>query len=171
MSKEPRFSLDEIIDTPCAERGWNVPAIICKDGAKLSVQASSRHYCSPRDSRGPWGCVEVGFPTVKPPDEWEQWAEDWNKPTETVYGWVPIDAVREFIALHGGEAAKRKHHGYLCVGGRGAQGQDVRHIRHADADSAAGDCTRGYRGPNRERKGCDEALRGLAGRKGGIDDG
>jgi hypothetical protein len=33
----------------------------CKDGATLSIQASKSHYCTPRDNKGPYSSIEVGF--------------------------------------------------------------------------------------------------------------
>jgi hypothetical protein len=43
-----------------------VPKIECVDGFSISVQASSTHYCSPRDNEGPWDTVECGFPSAVP---------------------------------------------------------------------------------------------------------
>lgn len=83
----------------------HVPMVVCADGFKMSVQASGFHYCSPRASHGGWYQVEVGFPSERVealmpyidgrPDEY---------PTETVYGYVPLDTVAEVIVAHGGFA-------------------------------------------------------------------
>lgn len=78
-----------------------VPQITCADGLKLSVQASAFHYCAPRDSQGPWYLVEVGFPSRVVP-EIAEWAEDPAQPTETVYGYTPIEKVAEAIVNAGG---------------------------------------------------------------------
>lgn len=77
-----------------------VPVIRCRNGTSLSVQASARHYCSPRRDTGPWYTVEV----------WN--IADWTgreiKPrsfsphTEDPYGYVPVDVVNRFIRRHGG---------------------------------------------------------------------
>ena len=77
------------------------------DGATLSVQASRTHYCSPRDNFGPYSHVEVGFPSIAPPDTWEPYADcdhqDFvDNPTDQVYAYVPIHLVREYCDLHGG---------------------------------------------------------------------
>ena len=73
----------------------------CADGFNMSVQASGRGYCSPRNNTGPWDSVEVGFPTA-----YEYclmpYAEEPSRPTETVYGWVPNKLVRSIIEVHGG---------------------------------------------------------------------
>lgn len=82
----------------------HVPQIVCADGFKMSVQASAFHYCSPRDSEGPWSRVEVGFPSDRV-EALMPWAEDENDPTGTVYGYVPLRIVAEVIDQHGGFAS------------------------------------------------------------------
>ena len=73
----------------------------CADGFSMSVQASKGSYCSPRDDSGPYDSVEVGFPSSF--DVYlHQYAEDPDKPTDTVYGWVPADTVIMCIDAHGG---------------------------------------------------------------------
>ena len=80
-----------------------VSEVTCVDGTTISVQASETHYCVPRSNDGGWTHVDVGYPSVRPPDSWAEYAEEWDTPTETVYGYVPIELVREYIELHGGE--------------------------------------------------------------------
>ena len=75
--------------------------IVCADDLRMSVQASRTHYCSPREDEGPWSEVEVGFPSQRV-EELMPYAEDADKPTETVYAWVPIEVVEAVIAAHGG---------------------------------------------------------------------
>ena len=75
--------------------------IKCADGFTMSVQASRGNYCSPRNDSGPYDSVEVGFPSSF--DVYlHQYAEDPDKPTDTVYGWVPADTVIMCIDAHGG---------------------------------------------------------------------
>ncbi len=78
-----------------------VPPVRCADGFEMSVQASASHYCTPRNSSGPWTHYEVGFP-----NEVEEllmdYAEDAEDPTDTVYGWVPEAVINEVIEKHGG---------------------------------------------------------------------
>lgn len=83
-------------------RKVSMPRIVCEDGTTVSVQASALHYAHPRTNRGPYTAVEVGFPSVAPPLAWERYAEDWGNPTDTVYGYVPLELVSFFIASHGG---------------------------------------------------------------------
>jgi hypothetical protein len=80
--------------------------IMCVDGFRVSVIASASAYCTPRTAQGPYTHVEVGFPSRRPEpwDAWVKYAEDPEIPTGTVYGWVPVDLVRDLVAAHGGEA-------------------------------------------------------------------
>lgn len=81
--------------------------INCADGFRLSVIAGEGAYCAPRVHEGPYSHVEVGFPTERPEPwtQWEAWCREPVDPTETIYTYVPVDAVRALIALHGGETA------------------------------------------------------------------
>lgn len=79
------------------------PLIHCVDGTTLSVQASTNHYCEPRNNFGPYTRVEVGYPSEEPPDTWSPYAEEEpNEPTKTIYAYIPIELVNFFIASHGG---------------------------------------------------------------------
>jgi hypothetical protein len=79
-----------------------VPWIECVDGFKMSVQCHSGSYCTPRtDHSRYYTHVEVGFPSDIP-TTFLSYAEDSDNPTNTVYGWVPIELVAEEINLHGG---------------------------------------------------------------------
>lgn len=75
--------------------------ITCADGFSLSVQASHGAYCSPRRNLAEWYEVEVGFPSAKP-EFFAEYAEESDRYTDTVYGYVPIELVEQCIALHGG---------------------------------------------------------------------
>ena len=84
--------------------------IVCKDGTTLSVQASENHYCRPRKNNGPYNCVEVGYPSAKPPEKWAKffdgaYDDTWEETdgTGSVYGYVPIELVQKYIESHGGE--------------------------------------------------------------------
>ncbi len=77
------------------------PRIYCKSGLSLSVQASAFTYCSPRNDLGPYTAVEVGFPSTTV-DALLPYAEDRDTPTETVYGYVPVEIVEKVIADNGG---------------------------------------------------------------------
>jgi len=94
-----------------------LPRLRCPDGFNVSVQASSTHYSSPRRDDGPYSKVECGYPSAPMPTLY-QWSEvrydyddeaeegsrhsDGAQVTDTVWPYVPITAVAEVIASHGG---------------------------------------------------------------------
>lgn len=43
--------------------------LVCKDGTKLSVQASEYHYCEPKNNTGPWTAFETGTPIREDSDD------------------------------------------------------------------------------------------------------
>lgn len=79
-----------------------MPRLVLADGASLSVQASKYSYSSPRDDKGPYTKVEVGFPSETPPEAWKEFAEDWETPTNTIYSYIPLTMVMLYIGAHGG---------------------------------------------------------------------
>lgn len=78
-----------------------LPRIKCRDGFSMSCQAGYGLYCSPRDNIGDWSKIEVGFPSEEEALLME-YAEEPNKPTETVYGYTPVSVVAQVIDKHGG---------------------------------------------------------------------
>lgn len=84
------------------ERYLVIPKLRCADGYEVSIQASEGHYCEPRASHAwPYQRFELGFPTVADEDIME-YAEEPARPTNTVYGFVPVAAVLLVITKHGG---------------------------------------------------------------------
>ena len=80
--------------------------VVCEDGFRMSVQASSGHYCEPRDDNAPvYTAVEVGFPSEAEPLLMQYIDGDMSAPTENVYGWVPAHVIHAVIAKHGGMVA------------------------------------------------------------------
>ena len=88
------------------------PWALCNDGYEISIQASEYHYSDPRiDGASEYTEVELGFPN-EPDDaileyailEYAilEYADDPGMPTDTVYGFVPIDLAEELIKKHGG---------------------------------------------------------------------
>jgi hypothetical protein len=110
---DPVAQLEQII-TAGSHHGTNDHWLTCPDGFRVSVLAEASAYCTPRPhpvehgfSRdrtwsGTFTHVEVGFPTMRPEpwDEWAQYCDAPDCPTETVYGYVPVDMVRALIASH-----------------------------------------------------------------------
>ena len=77
-------------------------SIVCKDGFRMSVQASEYHYCNPRESGEPYYYeVEIGFPSEEEPSILV-YAENPEEPTDTVYGYVPTELVEHIVMKHGG---------------------------------------------------------------------
>lgn len=79
------------------------PRVYCNDGFNISIQADSMKYCHPRENlnNGKYTALELGFPNEE--DELiNDFAEDPIDPTDTVYGYVPIEIVDELIIKHGG---------------------------------------------------------------------
>ena len=91
--------------------------IRCADGFTLSVIAGAGTYCTPRpacpyggnevseDYPGSYTEVEVGYPSERPEpwSTWVEYVEDPDRPTGTVYAYVPAEVVPDLIGLHGGE--------------------------------------------------------------------
>lgn len=103
---EPRNNVEANKITGGEVRHLNhIPRIKCRDGLVMSVQASTFHYCAPRDSFGPWSAVEVGFPSSRV-EQFMPYIDGGpdTDPLTTVYGFVPIETVAEVIAEHGGFA-------------------------------------------------------------------
>lgn len=81
---------------------WQSKRLECNDGFTMSVQASEYAYSSPRIMDADFYYkVEVGFPSAAP-TFFMDYAEEADKPTETVYGYVPIELVEKEIEFHGG---------------------------------------------------------------------
>ena len=94
-----------------------MPRLILTDGASLSVQASEYSCSSPRDNKGPYTKVEVGFPSETPPEAWKEFAEEWDKPTNTIYSYIPLTMVMLYIGAHGGidrDATFENYNFQLC---------------------------------------------------------
>lgn len=76
--------------------------VICADGFSMSVQAHNGAYCTPRiNDADTYTEVEVGFPNQAEVMLME-YAEEQDKPTATVYAFVPVQVVTNVIAKHGG---------------------------------------------------------------------
>lgn len=82
----------------------HTPRFKCADGYEVSIQAREGMYCAPRRNNAcPYSAVELGFPNAHDP-LLDEYCEDPSRPTDTVYGYVPVDLVNELIEKHGGPA-------------------------------------------------------------------
>ena len=68
---------------------------------ELSIQASENHYCSPRENmQEVYDEVEIGFPNFIFSAEFiNEYAEDRDKPKDTVYANVPMGELAQEIYL------------------------------------------------------------------------
>jgi len=79
-----------------------VPRVKCVDGFSMSVQASDSHYCDPRENKAfQYLSMEIGYPSEKV-KEFMPYSEDYDDPTGTVYGRVPVEVIDAVIEQHGG---------------------------------------------------------------------
>ena len=79
--------------------------VYCRDGFRMSVQASGFHYCTPRvDNADAYTACEVGFPSQAEPMLMEWIEVPGGDPTRSVYVAVPSHVIAEVIAKHGGNA-------------------------------------------------------------------
>ena len=82
--------------------------ITCDDGFSMSVQASKLHYCKPQENKGPYYCVEIGFPNQEEALIAE-YAEDIDNLRSTVYDCVPIEIVAQVIQKHSFKQIENDH--------------------------------------------------------------
>jgi hypothetical protein len=89
----------------------NNPRIYFNNGGSVSVQASHTHYCEPRNDEGPYSEMELGFPSqgTEIPQSLLNYEEtsqggkgEGFNPYETVYGYVPVDVIKELVDANGG---------------------------------------------------------------------
>ena len=77
--------------------------VVCADGFMMSVQANENAYCTPRiDGASSYSAVEIGYPNMVEPLILP-YAEEPEKPTNTVYGYVPRVKVMLVVLRHGGQ--------------------------------------------------------------------
>lgn len=97
--KETR-RVDKLYDG--SEYELNRPRLVCADGFSVSVQASEYHYCWPRiNGAEKYESVELGYPNLED-TLITDYAEDDDRLTDTVYGYVPVHIVCELVEKHGG---------------------------------------------------------------------
>jgi hypothetical protein len=90
---------------------------ICADGFRMSVQANPTAYCVPRSGIPEnYTLVEVGFPSAEEP-LLMPWADDKFAPTDTVYGYVPVEIVTTVLVKHGGLVEGEVPPGVIAVRG------------------------------------------------------
>ena len=91
-------------DGECVQR----KRILCADGHSISAQASSYHYCEPRDNsfENLWlyDYVELGYPELPDGTAYEPAElEEHRECNSSIYTYVPIRALAAFVQAHGGQ--------------------------------------------------------------------
>ena len=86
--------------------GINVtrPRVRCADGYTVSVQAGQGLYSVPRADADKYTHVELGFPDCID-DIILPFVEDATNPKESVFRFVPVEAVDQLLSSHGGISA------------------------------------------------------------------
>ena len=75
----------------------------CNDGFLISIQASACHYCEPRRTfEGPYTELELGYPSCSEELLIPYMEDNYCKPEDTVYPYVPVEVVDKVIKKHGG---------------------------------------------------------------------
>ena len=99
------FDLNSFFEITLKIRDRVYPAILCKDGFSMSVQANENAYCTPRQNNAPkYEEVEVGFPSQSE-SLLQQYKESPEAPDEkSVYPYVPVEVVEKIVMKHGGVA-------------------------------------------------------------------
>lgn len=82
---------------------WMFSHLKCVDGFTMSVQGSEYSYSCPRRNgeATQYSEMEIGFPNEKESLILE-YSEQPEIPTETVYGYVPVELIQKVIDKHGG---------------------------------------------------------------------
>lgn len=88
--------------------------VLCHDGYDISIQAGTHSYSHPRDDRGPYSEVELGFPNRSDPLI-DSYAENPESPTNTVYPYVPAKLTHLLIAKHGGAVSGEVPDGVILL--------------------------------------------------------
>lgn len=79
--------------------------LVLANGVSLSIQASSTHYCSPRETLpySQYTEFEVGYPSEEI-EALMPYCDNCENPTETVYAYVPLEVLDAYITSVGGVA-------------------------------------------------------------------
>lgn len=94
---------DYVVSNRRVEFGSFTHRLVCHDGFNVSVQASSGHYCEPRQDNEPdyWE-FELGYPSEDMGVAFKEYADNPERLLDTVYGYVPVELVQKLVDSHGG---------------------------------------------------------------------
>jgi len=81
--------------------------VVCADGFKVSIQASSSHYSIPKGRARVYRACELGFPSeaddlIKEYVETYPYLDNSVDYTESVYPYVPAKVIQALLEKHGG---------------------------------------------------------------------
>ncbi len=94
----------------------NYKRVRCQDGYEVSIQAGEHKYSLPRADNAVYLELELGFPS-EADYLIERYAENPREPTNTVYGYVPVDTVYLLLTKHGGVVEGEVPRGVPVYGG------------------------------------------------------
>lgn len=96
------MTVNDFLHKTTAHGPFSRPAVELGDGMLLSIQAGEFWYSLPGCNGDiEYDAVEVGYPTMEE-ELLMPYAENPGKPTDTVYGCVPVDIVDKVLEKHGG---------------------------------------------------------------------
>jgi hypothetical protein len=78
------------------------PKIVCMDGFKMSVQGHEMTYSIPKKVGIEFEAMEIGFPSQQEDLIIEFIDRPGHEPTQSVYGFIPINLIEQVIEKHGG---------------------------------------------------------------------
>jgi hypothetical protein len=78
------------------------PKIVCMDGFKMSVQGNEMTYSIPKKVATEFTAMEIGFPSAQEDLIMEFIDRLVLEPTQSVYGYIPIDLIEKIVEKHGG---------------------------------------------------------------------
>lgn len=80
----------------------NNPRVILNSGASLSIQASTSHYCLPRNNEGPYTHYELGHPRGLGSPDLAMLKEYEDGEGSGIYAYVCKKVLDKIINRHGG---------------------------------------------------------------------
>ena len=87
------------------EDEWRIrKPVVCADGFRISIQASSAHYSAPRAKARAYKACELGYPSESDDliKEYAQQDLGENNYVDCVYPYVPAKVIQALLEKHGG---------------------------------------------------------------------
>ena len=76
--------------------------VFFRNGSSISMQASNKHNCIPKDDEGPYKSIELGFPQggIKLPEDFDNFRQD--DMSSNIFSFVPASEVVKIIEMNNG---------------------------------------------------------------------